>query len=467
MLPIRYLPAVPFLILVLFTAGAIFPWREVLGDSYYDHQRLLQSLMLVVVAMVWVFGHWRQGLISTCRDRYLIFGFWAMMVGGAASVWLGLVPANGLVNYLHWLLLFSLFVVCAQASARGAFSTAGGLLAAQALAVFLGMLYLSFALLRGDSLSPSVIYPGVDNIRFFNQIQVFVVGLLIFLLGRPRIGGWAFGLLAANLLLMALGGARGTMLVALMTLFLVGLVLPQQRPRIYRAVAALLIAGVFYFGLRSLGSQGVYPLVRPESSSFVRLSMWMEIMDVLQFHNILWGVGPGNYNQFEIIHSHPHNSILQFLIEWGVTALAGAALIIGRLLGLAYRHIRRYPEDELTQALVAALVAGLGYSLVSGVIVMPVPQTLLFMFAGLVWGRVTSAKKSTTPRQTDLDRQRIEPPNSIRGWQSVLAAALVLVLTVPYMWFVSNYFLQATSSEGSSNGPGFWRNGAAFMMPER
>jgi O-antigen ligase len=464
MLSIRCFPTVPFWILTFFIVGAIFPWRDALGDSYYDHQRLLQSLMLMVLATVWVARNRRQDLLAACRDRYLILGFWAMMAGGAASVWFGLVPANGLINYVHWLLLFSLFVVCTQARASDASFTAGGMLAAQAVAVFLGILYLVFALFGEDLFNPNIIYPGVDNIRFFNQIQVFVGALLVFLLGRPRIGGWAFALLTANILLMILGGARGTIFVALMIMFLVGLVLPQQRPRVYRAVAALLAAGVVYVGLHSLEFQGTYPMGRSESSE--RLDMWMKILDFLKFHNILWGVGPGNYDQFEIIYSHPHNSILQFLIEWGATALTGAALIIGRLLVLAYRHVRRYPEDELTQALLAALVAGLGYSLVSGVIVMPVPQTLLFMFAGLVWGRVALAEKRAASSPTGLEgRQRIESSNSICSWQSLLAALLILVLTVPYVWLVSNYYLQATSTSGLHGGPGFWRNGAAFVLP--
>lgn len=453
----------PLLFLIGFVVGTVYPWSYLLADNYYDHNRLLQILLLCALMLCWVSGGRRRRAGAVSRDRWLIVGFWLMVSGGAISLCLGLSFTAAFTNYCHWLLLFSLFLLCASMASRDAGLIAGSLVGVQALAVFTGMLYLCFAVLLDDPLRAIVIYPGVDNIRFFNQVQVFVIPLLLFMLCRPKVGILAFVVLTANLLLLLVGSARGAGVISLLLLASIGGLLPQQRPRVYRAVAALLVAGVFYVGLRSLEPQGTYA----SAGSSERLGMWMETLDFLQWHNVLWGIGPGNYNQFEIIYSHPHNSVLQFLIEWGATALAGAVLIVGRLLILAYRHIRRYPEDELTQALFAALVAGLGYSLVSGVIVMPVPQTLLFTFAGLVWGRVNLAEKSAVSRQTDREGgRRIEPSNSIRSWQSVLAALLVLVLTVPYMWFVSNYFLQATSVEGPHDGPGFWRNGAAFTMPE-
>ncbi len=447
----------PTWILVGFIVGTVVPWSNVFTGSYYNHQRLLQVVLLIAIGSCWVSYSYRRKVSNIIADKLWLTGFLLMVVGGGASVWMGLSAPAASVGYCHWLLLFSLFLSCASVASRDAFIVTAGFIFCQAVSVFLAMLYLGFTLLSGDPVNASVIYPGVDNIRFFNQIQVFVMPLLLFGLCRPKIGYFTFVCLTANFLLLLIGGARGALMVSFFIFIWVGWVQAQQRVRVYWALGALTIAAAAYIGMQETGQSIAQEIIRTGTSG--RVDIWLEIIESLRPHHLLWGAGPGNYGLFTTWRlGHPHNSVLQVLFEWGGVALVGAGFIVSRLLYLTIRYIKLYPEDELTQAIAASLAASFAYSLIGGVIVMPVPQTLLFIFAGLLWRRVVCFPASAS---VGLHKTHADPRYALR------AGLMVLILTAPYLWLVSNYYVQQTGIFRHVQGPAFWINGAAFTWPEQ
>jgi O-antigen ligase len=444
-----------FFLCIFFVVSSIYPWSYAWADGYHNHQRLVQVSVLILTAVMFVISgvnrrFWLSSHCSIVRAGLLLF-----LLGGALSVWFSALFFHALFEYLHWLLL--LVFACATAAWAKADKKLllflGVLVVVQALGVFIAILYLLFAFIRGEAISPEMIYPGVQNIRTYNQIQIFVIPLWVFLLQNRRFGLIAFILLCANFLLLFIGGGRGVALVLLL-LFVGMLCFAWYRPRIYKTLVALAIAGGIYQLLMHFGVAGMQDLYRAGSSG--RLEMWLEIIYALNWKNLFFGIGPNGYVLFthKFLSAHPHNSVLQLLLEWGGIALLGAGVVVARILYVAGNYIAMHKDDELTQALCAVWIAALAYSLFDGVIVMPIAQTLIVMFAALIWGRVHSNQMAAD--QKALSYRRL-----------LCASGFVLLVCMPYMWLGSRYYLQQMDSEDVRH-PRIWvKRGALNMETEQ
>ncbi len=113
-----------------------------------------------------------------------------------------------------------------------------------------------------------------------------------------------------------------------------------------------------------------------------RLGIWTETLHAVREH--LWfGLGPEGYRYLDPkpFGVHPHNVLLQFLVEWG---LIGAALMLALLALVFHRSfvlLRRETVPRQKTARVAAfalLVAFTVHSLVDGLYYHAVPLMLLF-----------------------------------------------------------------------------------------
>lgn len=449
----NYIAATAF---ALFIVGAIFPWRNGFGDGYFAHHRMVQLSFLVFLAICLVSGVWRKVVVGQGNYQFKL-GALLFYTGGLLS---GLMAASTLqagLEYLHWILLGILFISCTGIY-RDIFikPLTAVFLVAHGLLIFLSILYVVFAWVEGDPLQANVIYPATENIRFYNQIQVFVLPLLLLLLKHPRIHLLAFIFFAANVLLLCIGGARGAALAIAVIVFVAAVVLPSLRAHVVRALLASVLAVIVYALLWWFGVDGLRDISRSGTSG--RVAMWLEIIQNLHWHHFVWGIGPANYVNFSQIFSfgHPHNSILQWILEWGGISFLGAALIVSRILYRAITYVKHSPNDVFTLGLLLSWLAALAYSLVDGVIVMPIAQTLFIAFAGLLWARTTT--KSSTGANS-----MIVPVNA---WKSCVMGLLVLLLTVPYIYLASQYYVQQSSPYSDIKGPRFWINGTALIAPE-
>src|SRR5690606_24031557 len=189
----------------LFIVGAVFPWRDGFGDGYFAHHRIVQLIFLACGATCMVSGIWRQVTLNQ-HDSQIKIGGLLLYAGGFLSGLMAIsIPQAGL-EYLHWILLGVLFFSCLGIYDDAFLKPLAMIfLVAHSLLIFLSVLYLVFALVEGYSIQANVIYPATENIRFYNQIQVFVLPLLLLLLKHPRIHILAFILFAANVLLLCIG----------------------------------------------------------------------------------------------------------------------------------------------------------------------------------------------------------------------------------------------------------------------
>src|SRR5690606_37996045 len=197
-------------------------------------------------------------------------------------------------------------------SQKNIFLLAVSFLLTHGVLIFLSCLYLSFALMNGDPLNAAVIYPATENIRFFNQIQIFVLPLLLVLLKHPRFWLFACTLFSANILLICIGGARGAALCIALLLLFVGWFDKSLRGHVILGAVAGVIAALLYVGLWLLQPVGLLDISRSGTSG--RLDMWLDLISRLEWHHWFWGIGPANYALLDdlFIFGHPHNSILQW-----------------------------------------------------------------------------------------------------------------------------------------------------------
>lgn len=446
-------------LIFLFIGVAVFPWSNGFGDNYFAHHRAIQTIVLLAVPVVIFCGGWRKSFLSAV-DKKISLGAFLCFGGGAISVVLSESIPHALLEYLLWILLGVLWLGCASIrGARLARYTVYFFLLSHLCVIFLAVIYLGIALAKGDPVVAELIYPNVDNIRFFNQLQVLTFPFLLIYLNTPRWAGLAFLLFSTNVALLCIGGARGAFLVMVIILPLTFWLAPALRQQVVRGALACVLGVLAYGLLLWVGAEGMRDISRAGSSG--RVEMWLEIIRGLGWHHLIWGEGPAHYVYFsDFVFGHPHNSVLQWLLEWGAISLVGLSIIVMHVFLRAVRYLQRCPHDLLVLGLFISWISALAYSLVDGVIVMPLAQTLLIIFMGLLWGQTCAEKVPSGAEATD--------GNIVSPFiHSVLAGVFVLVLTAPYVYLTSAYYLQQDDLSYGIKGPRFWINGSPLRLPER
>lgn len=124
-----------------------------------------------------------------------------------------------------------------------------------------------------------------------------------------------------------------------------------------------------------------------------RLELWHYAIQYI-IDNPWLGIGPMHYAYYPgPTHAHPHNSLLQWACEMGIpSTLLVISLIYSGLAAWIKKFYRltnekkMYVPSHLWIALFCSLCSGLIYSLVSGVIVMPLSQIMMVLIAGWMLG---------------------------------------------------------------------------------
>jgi O-antigen ligase len=122
-----------------------------------------------------------------------------------------------------------------------------------------------------------------------------------------------------------------------------------------------------------------------------RISLWKQAWSMIQTYPWL-GVGPMHYAWYpNAIAAHPHNSILQLAAEWGLpaTLLLLSLAVYGMFCWLQRFNpitLQATNNQHLAVVLFFTLIANACYSMVDGVIVMPLSQVMMAVILGLMLG---------------------------------------------------------------------------------
>lgn len=114
-------------------------------------------------------------------------------------------------------------------------------------------------------------------------------------------------------------------------------------------------------------------------SSSGRIELWQKALH-LWLENPILGIG-GNHFSLEkpfLISTHPHNLLLKFLTEWGISTF-----VILFIIFIFFKKIYRY-KNNIPTLLIAGIFVVIINSLLSGSFVYPVSQLINFWFFALI-----------------------------------------------------------------------------------
>lgn len=403
------------------------PISYFLDVSHYNWQRFLQ-----IVLLLFSIKYLKLVEIINYKDRTLL------LILFSTTLFSSYFSQNKLTSFLyftHYLLLFGLigFGIFLSKKVR----TFLFLLAiTNIIVISISILNMSFYIYHGDSNEIASAYLGFSNIRFFNQFQVASIFSIIYFILNNKCKRLFSLFLFFNFILMFLTSARGAILSVFTVLILMTLTnLKLKTKKVLNATFKIaFLAIVFYIVFTLyLDSNELNKLSKISTSG--RLDMWIEILKKINHKSIL-GYGPGSYFSKDILVSHPHNSLLQIYHNWGVAAFLTTLLLTLKMLRF---FLQKFKEISILHLSLCGSVGSLlTYSLFSGVFVMPLPQTLLFIFIGLFLNYAYSFQE-----KSDI-KKRLKV--------NIFSSAL----------YVSYLFLVILSLDCSYNhqyGPNFWSKG--------
>ncbi|WED21268.1 hypothetical protein L3Q72_11535 [Vibrio sp. JC009] len=292
------------------------------------------------------------------------------------------------------------------------------------------------------------------NPRYINQIQIWLIvpALYLVLISYKRRGlkGSLLPLLIASLhVAMGLAlDARGFFLVSATSVLIWLFIDKTNRAALVKLLGLVFIAGMaikyllltpfpFYL-FNGYLPDSVYEL-RTTSSN--RITVWKDLLGMASF----WGHGGDAY----VCNSHPtvagpHNSLLLYLFNWGVVPALSYTLLVALLF---FKVI----TTKMPSVRVAGLsvLAGLGYSLITGTLDLPLSQLMAVISLALFWYKSAPKAPSTSA-----------PPNAIDSASAkvLIILSLLVITTVSYRVYdrVSHNHYRHLLVEDEKPRPQFW-----------
>jgi len=249
-------------------------------------------------------------------------------------------------------------------------------------------------------------FSGFSNVRFFNQFQIWSISLLALpLLIYPTLDkrlltflkfiavGWAILLFASD--------SRGAIASVFIAMILTLCIFKNHAKPFLKLNSLILLTGaiayVLLFKLAPflLGNQVTmgWQSIEQLSHSSGRIALWQIAIQYI-IDNPWLGIGPMHYAYYPgPTNAHPHNSFLQWACEMGIPS---TLLVISLIFTGLYSWVKKfykltktetlYVPSHLWIGLFCTLCSGLIYSLVSGVIVMPLSQIMMVLIIGWMLG---------------------------------------------------------------------------------
>ncbi len=378
--------------------------------EFHDCQRVIQLLLLGLVLLDAVFiGYKKYNMMPISNN--IKFGFFTLLTLAVASVAYSTVPRYAVIEITIFTALCYLALFVARLYGEFKEKLVQQLIYALwiSIALYLVSFYTGYitAMIAKKPLEWPYPFYGFSNIRLFQQYQLWALGLICLPLITFKLKKNTCFLLYFALafwwVLLFYAASRGVILGWLLAMIITATIykkmsLPFLRIQLISAAAGLCL----YVILFKLIPTQVSPTAVVTSTVFRdtvtdRTDLWKAAILMMKNFPFL-GVGPMQFYFYTPFGTHPHNSVLQLGAEFGIPA----TLIMLTITAYCFHQWRRKlsvtqwqttthhnNSNSLAVILFFTVVANGAYSLVEGVIIMPISQVLMFTVIGLMIGQYT------------------------------------------------------------------------------
>ncbi len=377
--------------------------------SLHDSQRLIELLFIAVLLLrIIAIKESTYNFIANSNIRY---GLCTLAVLTIVSSSLAVSPRHAMIEIslfagLSYLALYTARLYhedSSQLIKHLTYVIWGGILLSMA-AFYVG--YITATIFKTPVIWPGPI-TGFNNVRFFNQYQLWTLGLIVlpllaFNLKNTRTRYWLHLDLICWWVMLFHTASRGALLAWALGILITAaiyrkLAWPFIRLQLIHIASGFLSYKILFELIPFLRESAVVTgtIVRDTTSD--RIELWKHALHLIQDHPI-FGVGPMHFAWYSPISAHPHNSVLQMMAEWGLPA--AVLVLVITCYGL-FCWLKKFNVDNLQTEtnhdrnlaiiLFFTIITNAAYSLVDGVIVMPISQIMMFTFIGLMMGYYNNA----------------------------------------------------------------------------
>ncbi|WP_320409869.1 O-antigen ligase family protein [Candidatus Ichthyocystis hellenicum] len=268
------------------------------------------------------------------------------------------------------------------------------------------MMYIDWLTQNHDSkLVPFYLTSGYSNPRFLNSVQIITLCFfpLVISIIRKKFAQKLLTILAsAWLALLLMTHGRGALISWVSSIFIVHLIYQQKSAKWVKKSLLILLFGVIIYIIMSQIIPSIYHHSSITSENFWkigqkehRLELWNICLTLIRKHP-WFGIGPMELSLKQYgINGHPHNFILQIATEMGIPVAILTIWIIFQALFTEIKVSRRESTLPIRHiSTMAAVIASLIYSLMSGAFIYPMGQTWFFLTLG--WAYANNIHLSTS-----------------------------------------------------------------------
>lgn len=399
---LKNLAILSFIVLIVLSVNV-----QLLPDNFYLHDthRLISLMLLALVLIYSAINRLSIGNLLPISPNIRI-AFFILLALGIASTTLSHYPRHAMIELsifagLGYMALFSaeLLIENEEEFIKQFIYVLWASIFLYMLSFYVGYISAAFA---NTTLQWPLPNKGFTSIRSFNQYQLWSIGLitlpvLAFNLNKTT-KRWLTVALTCWWLILFYSASRGVLLAWLVGMLMTAFAYKKLAWSFLRLQLLSISTGflAYYVLFKLLPTLLKLDFVTGSITRQTisdRTDLWDICIRMIEFHPFV-GVGPLHFYWYTTLDTHPHNSLLQLAAEWGLPATFIMIGIAGYgfyswFKKFNYNNLRAQPKFErnLTVMIFFTVITNSAYSLVDGVIVMPISQILMFTIIGLMIGQ--------------------------------------------------------------------------------
>lgn len=402
--------------------------KSLILTSFHDSQRLLELVLVGLILLHNILFTNRESPSSYSQP--MRYGFYTLITLAIASSYLAKSPRHALIEISLFAGLAYLTVLTVRLYRDNDTLLIKQLTYAFWASILLYMVSFYVGYITATIFNTPVKWPnpltGFSSIRSFNQYQLWTLGLitlplLAFDFKSTYTRRWLHVGIIFWWVLLFYSASRGALFAWFLGMLVTAVIYKKLAWPFIRLQLMHITAGFFSYELLfkiipSLRSSALVTGTIMRDTTNDRIELWQQCFNLIQDHPI-FGVGPMHFAWVSRLSAHPHNSVLQIMAEWGlpaallILAIAGYGLVCWlKRVNTENLQAETKLNSNLAIVLFFTIATSAAYSLVDGVIVMPISQVMMFTFIGLMIGFYNEIRGFNTKQSAGINKRTLLMP---------------------------------------------------------